>query len=81
MFRRADLVLITKTDLLPYLDISLDAIRDALAHVMPTPLAFAVSARTGDGLDQWFNWLADRAGEVVRPRRDSGDPQHHHQKA
>ncbi|MDO8834004.1 MAG: hydrogenase nickel incorporation protein HypB [Vicinamibacterales bacterium] len=65
MFRRADLVLLTKIDLLPYLDVSLDAIHDALARVMPTPTAFAVSARTGEGLGQWFDWLAD---QVARQR-------------
>jgi hydrogenase nickel incorporation protein HypB len=65
MFRRADLVLLTKIDLLPYLDISLASIRDALARVMPDPVAFAVSARTGEGLEQWFDWVA---GQVTRQR-------------
>lgn len=61
MFHRADLVLITKTDLLPYLpDVSLDAIEDALSRVMPRPRSFAVSARTGDGMQQWLDWLARR---------------------
>ena len=79
MFRRADLVLLTKIDLLPYLDISLASIRDALARVMPNPTAFAVSARTGEGLDQWFDWLT---GQVARQRsqaaRGPAGGQHHH---
>jgi hydrogenase nickel incorporation protein HypB len=57
MFRRADLVLITKIDLLPHLDISLDTIVDALARVMPAPLALPLSAKTGQGLDAWIDWL------------------------
>jgi hydrogenase nickel incorporation protein HypB len=77
MFRRADLVLITKTDLLPHLDISLEAVQDALARVMPVPLAFPVSARSGDGLDLWFEWLAVKAAEAAGGRRPSGNPQHH----
>ena len=58
MFRKADMVLITKIDLLPYLpDVRLDAISDALAHVMPRPLCMPVSARTGAGIDRWLAWL------------------------
>jgi len=61
MFRKADLVLLTKTDLLPHLpDVSLVALADALAHVMPEPLWLPVSVRTGEGLDAWFEWLAAR---------------------
>jgi hydrogenase nickel incorporation protein HypB len=59
MFKAADLVLITKVDLLPYLgeDVSLARIEDALARVMPEPRAFAVSGRTGEGMDRWLTWL------------------------
>ncbi len=74
MFRRADLVLITKTDLLPHLDITLEAIQDALARVMPVPLAFPVSARSGAGLERWFEWLAARAAETRTTSRNT-----HHQ--
>ena len=62
MFRAADLVLVTKIDLLPHLpDVSLDAIGDALARVMPQPAMLAVSARTGDGVQAWVEWLAAQA--------------------
>ena len=38
MFRKADLVLLTKTDLLPYLpEVRVEAIDDALSRVMPSP--------------------------------------------
>jgi hydrogenase nickel incorporation protein HypB len=58
MFRKADLVLITKVDLLPHLpDVHLDAITDALGRVMPRPLFIPVSARTGAGMDHWIGWL------------------------
>jgi hydrogenase nickel incorporation protein HypB len=78
MFRRADLVLITKIDLLPYLDITLDAIRDALARTMPNPTAFAVSARTGEGLEAWFDWLTRHVEPVVSSRSQTAEPHHHH---
>ena len=58
MFQRADLVVLTKIDLLPHLDdVSVEAIEDALAHVMPDPRMIAVSARTGAGIDAWIAWL------------------------
>jgi len=62
MFRKADAVLVTKTDLLPHLpEIRLDVLREALARVMPEPLVFSVSARTGEGIDEWIEWLRDLA--------------------
>jgi hydrogenase nickel incorporation protein HypB len=58
MFRKADLVLVTKIDLLPHLpDVHLEVIAEALARVMPRPLYFPVSARTGEGMDRWLEWL------------------------
>jgi hydrogenase nickel incorporation protein HypB len=59
MFRNADLVLITKTDLLPYLrDVRIEAIADALGRVMPRPVYIPVSATSGEGMDRWLEWLA-----------------------
>jgi len=62
MFQKADLVLLTKTDLLPHLpDISVDRIRENLAHVMPNPMAIEVSAITGRGMASWVEWLSQVA--------------------
>jgi hydrogenase nickel incorporation protein HypB len=61
MFKAADLVLITKVDLLPHLPgVRLETIADALSRVMPSPLFFPVSARTGEGLPRWTAWLEER---------------------
>jgi len=76
MFRRADLVLVTKTDLLPHLDVSPAAIDEALGRVMPEPRAFHVSARTGDGLGRWFGWLEDQL--KARGAPDALHPAHGH---
>jgi len=62
MFRRADLVLLTKIDLLPHLDVDVRAIREALACVMPEPRLIAVSGKTGEGIGEWLAWL-----EAFRP--------------
>ena len=60
MFRGADLVLLTKMDLLPHLDVRVAAIQDALARVMPEPTAIPFSAKSGLGMDEWLAWLERR---------------------
>jgi hydrogenase nickel incorporation protein HypB len=60
MFRRADLVVLTKIDLLPYVDVSQAAIEDALARVMPKPALMPLSTRTGEGMERWIAWLDTR---------------------
>jgi hydrogenase nickel incorporation protein HypB len=61
MFRAADLVLLSKSDLLPHLpDVEPKRIRDTLARVMPEPRMLVVSASTGDGIHAWTDWLHDQ---------------------
>jgi len=58
MFRKADLVLLTKIDLLPHLPgVRLRTIVEALGRVMPQPEHIPFSAVTGDGVDRWLAWL------------------------
>jgi hydrogenase nickel incorporation protein HypB len=65
MFRAADLVLITKIDLLPHLSgVSVAAIAAHLDRVMPQPAFLALSAETGDGMDAWLAWLDARRTAV-----------------
>ena len=67
MFRKADLVVISKVDLVPHLEFRMDVMRDALARVLPSPNVLAVSARTGEGMEGWISWLTARRGAVPRP--------------
>ena len=61
MFRTADLVLLTKVDLLPHLpQIDVAAIEDGLARTMPDPAVIHVSAITGEGIDRWIEWLEEK---------------------
>lgn len=64
MFRNADLVVLTKVDLLPHLpDVSVAVIEENLARVMSRPRLIAVSATSGAGLGAWCEWLTGmRAG-------------------
>ena len=57
MFHKADLVLLTQIDLLPQLDVSVDAIEKNIACVMEVPRMLKVSSRTGEGIVEWMSWL------------------------
>lgn len=66
MFRKADLVVVTKTDLLPHLDdMSVEALASSLERVMPVPRMIAVSARSGAGLDAWIAWLRAQSASLA----------------
>ena len=58
MFRTCDLVLVNKIDLLPHLDYDLDRFLYNLDHVHPDVERILVSARTGDGIGAWRDWLS-----------------------
>jgi hydrogenase nickel incorporation protein HypB len=60
MFRQADLVLLNKTDLLPYVDFDVRDYASGLRKVTPDALFLQVSATTGDGMQTWFDWLRRR---------------------
>jgi hydrogenase nickel incorporation protein HypB len=63
MFRSANLVAINKIDLLPHLDFDLDLFRANLRAINPTVATIDVSARTGEGVDAWCNWLRTQVSE------------------
>ena len=72
MFRTADLVLVTKIDLLPYLPaIRIETIAANLERVMPRPAFLPISATSGAGVNAWCEWLerlianGRRSGELV----------------
>jgi len=57
MFHEADAVILNKIDLLPYAGVSLEELAQNVREVNPFAPIFAVSCRTGEGLDVWFKWL------------------------
>ncbi len=57
MFRTCELVLINKIDLLAHLDFDLDKFLYHLDQVNPGVQRLLVSARTGEGVEAWRNWL------------------------
>jgi hydrogenase nickel incorporation protein HypB len=66
MFRACELVLINKLDLLPHLDIDLDRLLYNIDAVNPGAHRILVSARTGEGIEQWRQWLTELAGRKAQ---------------
>ena len=70
MFHEATLALITKIDLVPYLDVDLDLIRTNIRKVNPTLPVICLSSRSGEGVDEWLHWLDQNvAGKRVDSTR------------
>jgi hydrogenase nickel incorporation protein HypB len=57
MFVAADLVLINKIDLLPYVAFDVDACASRVRTVNPTAAVLPLSVTSGDGLDAWYSWV------------------------
>ena len=57
MFQEADCLLITKIDLAPYLEVDLNQIVVNVRQMNPHVTIIAVSAKTGEGLEAWFDWV------------------------
>jgi hydrogenase nickel incorporation protein HypB len=68
MFREADCVLITKTDLLPHLPVAIERIEAHVRQVNPYCAVLRVSASSGEGLDAWHGWIRRQlAGRSLQP--------------
>jgi len=61
MFRSVEVVLVNKMDLLPHLDFDLQLFTDNLARINPKATVIHLSARTGEGMAEWFEWLEARS--------------------
>jgi len=60
LFHAASVLLVTKVDLLPHLDLDVEALERNARSVNPDLRAFRVSSRTGEGLDGWLGYLEAR---------------------
>jgi hydrogenase nickel incorporation protein HypB len=65
MFREAHCVLITKTDLLPYLPVDIERIEAHIRAVNPRCAVIRVSASSGEGLESWHQWVREQRAAVV----------------
>ncbi|MBM4692448.1 hydrogenase nickel incorporation protein HypB [Rhodococcus hoagii] len=63
IFAVADLVIVNKIDLLPYVDFDPDACEKNARSVNPDVRVINLSATSGEGLERWYAWLSDRRKE------------------
>lgn len=68
MFHAADLMLLNKTDLLPHLDFDVDACIEYARRVNPEIQVLQVSARSGEGMEQWLAWIEEHRTLGIRQR-------------
>ena len=59
MFHTSDICIINKIDLLPYVNISIEKLKNYALQVNPNLQFFEVSATTGEGMKEWYSWLKE----------------------
>ena len=62
MFRAGRIVILNKTDLLPYVPFECDRFMENIRHVNPAMKVFPISALRGDGLADWYEWVRTQSG-------------------
>lgn len=59
MFSICDVVLINKIDVLPYFDFDIEKCKEYIHRRNPNAKVIPICAKTGEGIDEWANWLLD----------------------
>lgn len=60
MFSICDVVLINKIDVMPYFDFDIEACKKYILQRNPNAVIIPISAKTGEGIEQWTAWLKDQ---------------------
>lgn len=66
MFQLCDIVLVNKIDVMPYFDFDLDKCRKYVAMRNPKAKVIPICAKTGEGIDEWADWLKEQVREWQR---------------
>jgi hydrogenase nickel incorporation protein HypB len=70
MFHAADVMLLNKVDLLPYLSFDVERCIDYARRVNPDIVVMRVSATQGDGMSEWLAWIERGRQAVVRHKAE-----------
>ena len=68
-FAAADLMLISKMDLLPHVDFDVEACIEHAKCINPDIGSIKVSSKTGEGMEDWIAWVAERQRDVLEAER------------
>jgi len=60
MFSKVDVLLISKIDTVSVFDFDFDAVKERVSALNPTIQVFPISAKTGEGMDAWINWIKEQ---------------------
>ncbi len=63
MFQESAALILNKMDLTEHLDVDVDKIVKDVSSLNKSIRIFTCSAKTGEGMDSWVNWLKDKTGE------------------
>lgn len=66
VFQVCDVLIINKIDVLPYFDFDMDKVKEYALMRNPNLKIFPVSAKTGEGMDEWINYLKNRVQEFQK---------------
>ncbi|MEO1134631.1 MAG: hydrogenase nickel incorporation protein HypB, partial [Cyanobacteria bacterium J06639_1] len=72
MFQEADCLLVTKTDLAPFLDVSGDRIAANVRQLNPRADILEISAKSGAGIEAWVKWVGDRVRTLRQHSKSEG---------
>ena len=65
MFKVCHSLLINKTDVLPYFDFDIDACIERALRLNPEMKIIPVSAKTGEGMEEWYRWLREQTEQWI----------------
>jgi hydrogenase nickel incorporation protein HypB len=68
MFLTSELMLVSKSDLLPYLPFSIDAVTQDARDINPDLEVITLSSLKGDGLEEWSEWLMKKVKAKNKPQ-------------
>ncbi len=68
MFAAAEIVLLNKVDLAPHCDVDLALFEENIGRVNPAARVLMLSARTGEGMEGWIDWLMERRDDLLGER-------------
>ncbi|MDD3947880.1 MAG: hydrogenase nickel incorporation protein HypB [Anaerolineaceae bacterium] len=66
IYRNLDVLIINKTDLLPYIEFRMDYFQQGVEMLNPGLLTFPVSSKTGEGFEGWINWVEEKVHQIRR---------------
>ncbi|SFN97506.1 hydrogenase nickel incorporation protein HypB [Proteiniclasticum ruminis] len=64
IFAKVDALLISKMDVMPYFDFDMEALKERVYHLNKDIEIFPLSAKTGEGMEAWTNWIRKQMGRM-----------------